>query len=326
MITEGIINIYKPQNMTSHDVVAIMRRTLGIKKIGHTGTLDPMATGVLPVCIGKSTRIMEYLDMDMKRYSCTMALGMQTDTQDIWGTVLDRCPVNVTEEQVREAFAAFSGVISQKPPMYSALKVNGKKLYEYAREGKTVDVKTRKIYIGGLEIEDICLEPGNESVSFNVECSKGTYIRTICQDAGEALGCFGTLTRLERTASGIFTKENAVELEDVREMPREEIEDLLFASHEPMTAFGKVVTDKVNGIRFASGWHLSLGDCRVDRKPRYAEESSEEFPLPIREEYKKAYNVFAHLDGDNGEETFMGVAFYDEKYKKLVADKVFYVR
>lgn len=320
MITEGILNIDKPQNMTSHDVVAICRRLLGIRKIGHTGTLDPMATGVLPICIGKSTRIIEYLDMDMKRYSCTMALGMQTDTQDIWGNVLERRPVTVTEEQIRRVFAGFKGVISQKPPMYSALKVDGKRLYEYAREGKTVDVKSRNIYISNLQIEDISLEEGNESVSFTVECSKGTYIRTICQDAGNALGCFGTLTRLERTGSGIFDIKDAVDLEALKEMSPGEIEAKLYQSYEPMESFGKVVTDKVSGIRFAGGWHLPLSDCAVERKPRY---ETEDFYLPIREEYRKAYNVFGDFDGT---ETFLGVAFYSEKYKKLVADKVFYVR
>lgn len=320
MITEGILNINKPQNMTSHDVVSVARRVLGIRKIGHTGTLDPMATGVLPICIGKSTRIIEYLDMDMKRYSCTMALGMQTDTQDIWGTVLEERPVNVTEDDIKAAFAGFSGVISQKPPMYSALKVDGKRLYEYAREGKTVDVKSRQIYISDLQIEDICLEKGHESVTFSVECSKGTYIRTICQDVGTTLGCFATLTRLERTGSGIFDIENAVDLEELKEMPAAEIESKLYASWMPLHNFGKVITDKVNGVRFASGWHLSMDDCQICERPRY---EAEDFYLPIREEFKKAYNVFADFDG---EETFLGVAFFDEKYKKLVADKVFYVR
>ena len=171
MITEGILNINKPQNMTSHDVVSVARRTLGMKKIGHTGTLDPMATGVLPVCVGKSTRIMEYLDMDLKTYRCTMELGLQTDTQDIWGEVLERKPVTCTQEQVKEVFSSFRGVIDQKPPMYSALKVEGKRLYEYAREGKTVDVKTRKIYIHALELEEI-FPDGEKTVTFTVQCSK----------------------------------------------------------------------------------------------------------------------------------------------------------
>lgn len=321
MITEGILNINKPQNMTSHDVVSVMRRTLGIKKIGHTGTLDPMATGVLPICIGKSTRIMEYLDMDIKGYRCKMALGLITDTQDIWGQVLERRnTAGIDEEMVLAAFSGFHGVIDQKPPMYSALKVNGKKLYEYAREGKEVEVKTRKVYIKALEIESIDLAGEEKTVTFSVQCTKGTYIRTICQDAGEFLGCGGTLMSLERTRSGIFDIDEAVDLEQLREMPLNQIEEKLYQTSDPLVNFGKVLVDQVSAVRFASGWHLSLKQCDIVRRPAFEET---EFYLPIREEFRKAYNIFGKLDG---KEVFLGVAFYDEKYKKLVADKVFYVR
>lgn len=319
MITEGILNINKPQNMTSHDIVSVARKKLGIRRIGHTGTLDPMATGVLPVCIGKSTRIMEYLDMDLKTYRCTMELGMQTDTQDIWGEVLARKPVNCTREQVKDAFSSFHGVIDQRPPMYSALKVNGKRLYEYAREGKEVDVKTRKIYIHALELEEIF--PGDEkTVTFTVQCSKGTYIRTICQDAGEKLGCFGTMTSLERISSGIFSACEALDLDDFREMEISDIEGKLYASWQPLVHFGKAVTDQFSGLRFASGWHLPLQDCQIVKAPAFAEQ---DFYLPIRPEFRRAYNVFAEIDG---KEDFIGVAFYNETYKKLVADKIFYTR
>lgn len=317
-MTEGILNINKPQNMTSHDVVAIARRTLGIKKIGHTGTLDPMATGVLPICIGKSTRIIEYLDMDLKAYRCTMRLGLMTDTQDIWGTVIEERPVRCTEEEIRKAFTGFSGVIWQKPPMYSALKVNGKKLYEYAREGKDVDVKRRQIYINSLKIEEICME--KQEITFTVECSKGTYIRTICQDIGEKLGCLATLTALTRTKSGIFSIEDSLELDDFRQMSKAAVESRMLKSAEPLWAFGKVVTDQINGLRFAAGWHLSLEDCHIVKRPAFEER---EFFLPMRDEFRSAYNVFGEIEG---EEVFLGVAFYNGQYKKLVADKVFYVR
>lgn len=319
MITEGILNIDKPQNMTSHDVVSVLRRTLGIRKIGHTGTLDPMATGVLPVCIGKSTRVIEYLDMDMKKYRCTMELGLMTDTQDIWGQVIERRPVTCSEEEVREAFSGFSGVIEQKPPMYSALKVDGKRLYEYAREGKTVEVKTRKIYINSLEILSV-FPNGENTVTFTVECSKGTYIRTICQDVGDALGCCGTLTALERISSGIFSIEDAVNLERLKSMTTSEIENLLYPSSAPLLHFGKVITDEEAGLKFATGWHLPLRRCRISRKPEF---EKEDFYLPIRPEFRRAYNVYAPVEG---QETFIGVAFYDPAYKKLVADKIFYVR
>ncbi len=321
MITEGILNINKPQNMTSHDVVSVMRRTLGIKRIGHTGTLDPMATGVLPICIGKSTRIMEYLDLDMKKYRCTMVLGLVTDTQDVWGETLERFDTSgIDEDKIRAAFEGFYGIIDQKPPMYSALKVNGKKLYEYARAGIEVEVKTRKIFIKSLEIEEIHLSAEEKTVTFTVECSKGTYIRTICQDAGEYLGCGGTLASLERTRSGIFDIQSAIDLNAFQEWPQEKIESKLQQTFEPLVHFGKVVTDQVTAVQFASGWHLPLDKCEIVQRPAYEDGS---FYLPMREEYKSAYNVFGRIEG---REVFLGVAFFDEKYKKLVADKVFYVR
>ena len=320
MIKEGILNINKPQNMTSHDVVAIVRKCTGIKKVGHTGTLDPMATGVLPVCIGKSTRIIEYLDMDIKKYRCKMILGLETDTQDIWGKVLKRESTDrITESDIRKAFEKFHGVISQKPPMYSALKVNGKKLYEYAREGKKVEVKSRNIYIKSLDIEDISL--GDEkTVTFTVECSKGTYIRTICQDAGTALGCSAVLCELTRLSSGKFDLSEGITIDELREMSKEEIEKKLYSTDYPLDKFGKVETDEVNSVRFVNGWHLDLSDCRILKRPVY---ENEDFYLPIRDEYRRAYNIYGTVFG---KKCFLGVAFYNNKYKKLVADKVFYSR
>ena len=198
MIESGILNINKPAGMTSHDVIYRVRRATGIKRVGHTGTLDPQATGVLPVCIGSAARITEYLDMDFKTYRCTMVLGKITDTQDIWGEVLEeRSTEGITEEAIREAFSGFSGFIDQTPPMYSAVRINGRRLYEYARDGQEVKVKSRRIYIKELEIESIDMD--SKEVVFSVECSKGTYIRTICQDVGETLGCGATMTALTRT-------------------------------------------------------------------------------------------------------------------------------
>ena len=155
---DGILNINKPQGVTSHDVVRDIRRLLGIKKIGHTGTLDPMATGVLPVCIGKATRITEYTDLDFKKYRCTLRLGQVTDTQDIWGEILEEnSTAGITPDDVREAFSGFHGKISQKPPMYSAVRVGGRRLYDYARAGETVEVKEREVYIRGLiEFTNYC--------------------------------------------------------------------------------------------------------------------------------------------------------------------------
>ena len=176
MIKDGIININKPEGMTSHDVIYKLRKIIGVKKMGHTGTLDPMATGVLPICLGKATRVAEYMDMDFKKYRCTMVLGMVTDTQDVTGEVLETFSTeSVTEEAVRDAFSGFHGIIDQKPPMYSAVRINGRRLYDYARAGEEVDVKTRQIYIRGLDIENIDLgaADGAKRITFTVECSKG---------------------------------------------------------------------------------------------------------------------------------------------------------
>ena len=321
MITEGILNINKPQDMTSHDVVAVVRRCLGIKRVGHTGTLDPMASGVLPVCIGKSTRIIEYLDMDIKKYRCTMTLGIETDTEDIWGTVLsENSTEGITEEKVREALSDFNGMIEQKPPMYSALKVNGRKLYEYAREGREVEVKTRKVFIKALDIENISLDGDIKTVTFSVECTKGTYIRSICRDAGKALGCGAALSALTRTASGAFDIEHSITIDELKTMTAGEIEECLIPTDYPLDKFGEAVAPEEEALKFANGWHLSPGDCKVNKRPRF---ESEDFYIPIRDDYRKAYNVYGDI---NGVKTFMGVAFYSDTYKKLVADKVFYSR
>lgn len=322
MIFDGIINVNKPQNMTSHDVVSVVRRTLGLKRVGHTGTLDPMATGVLPICVGKATRIIEYLDLDLKTYLCTMSLGMETDTQDIWGKTVETYSTSaITEEEIRDAFKPFKGVIEQKPPMYSAIKVNGKKLYEYARSGETVEVKTRKIYINDLEIKDIAIN-GTEQpqITFKVQCSKGTYIRTICQDVGKILGCGGTLCSLQRCESGIFTLEKSIELEKLKNLSEMQIQELLYDADAPLIHFGKVVTDETTALLFANGWHLPLEKCKIIKRPQY---EKCDFYLPIREEYRHCYNVYGII---KGKETFIGVAFYNEKYRKLVADKIFYMR
>ncbi|MBP3385202.1 MAG: tRNA pseudouridine(55) synthase TruB, partial [Firmicutes bacterium] len=217
LIETGIINVLKPQDFTSHDCVAIMRGVLGLKRVGHTGTLDPMATGVLPVCAGPAARVMEYLDLDFKTYECEMQLGLTSDTLDIWGEVEQAGDASaVTEEQIREAFVPFKGMISQVPPKYSAIKIDGRKLYQYARSGEDVDIPTREVYINDIEI--ISIDMKEKKILWRVECSKGTYIRSICRDIGDALGCGAVMTGLTRTASGAFTIENAVDIRQLRDM------------------------------------------------------------------------------------------------------------
>ncbi len=208
----GIIIIDKGPGFTSHDVVAKMRGICGQKKIGHTGTLDPMATGVLPVCLGSGTRLCDMLADGKKEYVAELLLGTETDTQDITGQVLAEKPVNITEEEVYSAGKSFLGEYDQIPPMYSALKVDGKKLYEYARAGREVERKARRVTIFELEF----LEYRLPVVKMRVVCSKGTYIRALCADIGSRLGCGGTMQSLRRTAVGKFGLGSALTLEEVQ--------------------------------------------------------------------------------------------------------------
>lgn len=208
----GFINIYKPKGLTSHDVVAKLRRVTKVKQIGHTGTLDPFATGVLPVCIGKATRLIEYLEDD-KEYLATVQFGKNTDSYDIDGEVTATFDKRVNQDELEDVLGNFRGEIMQLPPIYSAVKVNGKKLYEYARKGEDVEIKPRKVFISKLELLDFDVE--TQSAKLLVACSKGTYIRSIAYDVGRMLGCGGYLTALERTKAGKFKVETAIRLEDL---------------------------------------------------------------------------------------------------------------
>ena len=209
----GIVIINKEKGFTSFDVVACLRRILSTRKIGHTGTLDPDAVGVLPVCVGSATKAVDLLTAKEKEYIATVQLGSETDTQDSSGKVLRSCDAAVTEEDIRRVAETFVGEIDQIPPMYSAIKQEGKKLYQLAREGKTVERKPRRITIYELEILDINLE--KNQFRMRVACSKGTYIRTLCQDIGEALGCYGHMAELCRTKTGPFSLCEALTLKEV---------------------------------------------------------------------------------------------------------------
>lgn len=209
----GILNIYKESGFTSHDVVAKLRGILKQKKIGHTGTLDPDAEGVLPVCVGNATKLCAVLTEKEKTYEGVLLLGQETDTQDLSGKVLHKSEVTVSEEAVQEAVLSFQGSYEQIPPMYSALKINGKKLYELAREGKEVERKSRKVTLREISISRIELP----EVSFTVTCSSGTYIRTLCHDIGEKLGCGGCMKSLLRTRVDRFYIEDSLRLSQIEE-------------------------------------------------------------------------------------------------------------
>lgn len=213
-MADGIMNVYKEKGFTSHDVVAKMRGILKQKKIGHTGTLDPMAEGVLPVCLGKATKLCDMLTDKTKTYEAVLLLGRETDTQDTTGAVLAEYPVLVDEEQVKEAVLSFLGHYDQIPPMYSALKVDGKKLYELARAGKEVERKARPVEILEIRVDQIQLP----RVTMTVTCSKGTYIRTLCYDIGRMLGCGGCMEALLRTQVSGFSLKDSLKLSQIEEL------------------------------------------------------------------------------------------------------------
>lgn len=220
----GFLNVYKPKGITSHDVVSALRRITKVKQIGHTGTLDPFAEGVLPICIGKATRLIEYLDDD-KAYTGTIQLGSSTTTYDLEGEEVNFSDKKVTFNEIEAALDKFRGEIEQLPPIYSAIKVNGKKLYEYAREGKEVKIEPRGVNISNLQI--LNFYPETRQLELHIECSKGTYIRSIANDLGEELGTYGHLVKLVRVKAGMFEVNNAVSLEHIQ--TKEDVEKLLIA-------------------------------------------------------------------------------------------------
>ena len=208
----GFLNVYKPKGKTSHDVVAILRRVTKIKQIGHTGTLDPFAEGVLPICIGNATRLIEYLEDD-KAYIGTIQLGSSTTTYDIEGEEVKFSEKKVSLNDVKTSLESFRGEIEQLPPIYSAIKVDGKKLYEYARNGEEIEIKSRKVSIYKLEVRNFDYE--KQTIELYIECSKGTYIRSIANDLGEKLGTYGHLIKLVRVQAGDFGVNKSIRLEDL---------------------------------------------------------------------------------------------------------------
>ena len=213
----GILLVDKPAGWTSNDVVQKLRGILHERRIGHAGTLDPMATGLLTVFVGRATRAVEFAEADAKRYRAALRLGLTTDTQDITGTVLQQTESDVTREALEQALKGFRGEIRQVPPMYSAVKVNGERLYKLARRGETVERAARTVTIHGLDL----LEREGEDWILDIRCSKGTYIRTLCQDIGDALGCGGCMAALRRLEAGAFTVEEAHSLEEIAQAASE---------------------------------------------------------------------------------------------------------
>lgn len=247
----GILNIFKPKGMSSFDVVRVVKKVAKTGKVGHTGTLDPEATGVLPVCIGRATKIIDYIMDSEKVYEVTFKLGIRTTTYDLEGEILEEKDTsNLSNEDILGVVKEFIGEYSQVPPMYSALKKNGVRLYELARQGIEVEREGRLINI--YNIEDIKIN--NPYVSMKVTCSKGTYIRSLCYDIGEKLGVFATMTDLNRSKTSVFSQENSISVNDLTE---ENIDDYIvtmeeaLSKYEAITVHGKYVKLLVNGVRVA---------------------------------------------------------------------------
>lgn len=296
MERSGVINIYKEAGYTSHDVVAKLRGILKQKKIGHTGTLDPQAQGVLPVCLGKGTKLCDLLADHDKEYEAVLRLGITTDTQDMEGNVLQESSVQVSEEEVRTCILSFQGEQMQVPPMYSALKVNGKKLYELAREGKVVERKARPVTFHKIEVLWMKLP----KVKIRVQCSKGTYIRTLCNDIGEKLGCGGCMEELLRTRVERFALEDAVKLDEVQKAMEEGTVDSLIFPVDRI--FDQYPTAKTT----------TQGDLLVHNGNRLFSELLQEEP-EAESGYVRVYD---------SEDTFIGL--FEKKTDQLVPVKMFY--
>lgn len=300
----GIINVYKEKDFTSFDVVAKLRGILKQKKIGHTGTLDPDAVGVLPVCLGSATKLCDMLTDKKKEYIAEFVLGKETDTQDISGQVIKETEVVCTQEEVKTAIQSFVGDYDQLPPMYSAIKVDGKRLYELARQGKEVERKKRPVTFYEIEIIK-CELP---YVTIRVLCSKGTYIRTLCHDIGQKLGCGAAMTELERTRSGQFTKENAYTLAEIERLrdagSLDEIVmpvDTVFMNLPAFVVSGELEKKILNGNLIHSGECKSAG---------------------LTDVFSEGKKVRVYKENNNGC-NFIAIYQYSKEKKGMIPDKMF---
>ncbi|MGY3775865.1 tRNA pseudouridine(55) synthase TruB [Helcococcus sueciensis] len=253
----GILVINKSENMTSHDVVAILRKKLNMKRIGHTGTLDPMATGVLPICIENSTRISEYIMNQGKSYIATLKFGESTTTYDSEGEITNISDnVSFTSDEINKVLKTFLGDISQTPPIYSAIKVNGKKLYEYARDNEKIEIKSRKVTVYDIKL----LEIKNEFAKIYINCSKGTYIRSIIHDLGIKLNSYAHMTELIRTRVGHFDLENSIDISKIDSYSLEDLENSLISINDALYNFESIEVTKIIRDRLVNGQRINIKD------------------------------------------------------------------
>ncbi|SDY84660.1 tRNA pseudouridine55 synthase [Proteiniborus ethanoligenes] len=298
----GIINVLKPPGMTSHDVVNFIRKTINIKRVGHTGTLDPNAAGVLPICIGKATRVVQYFDDFNKVYRAELTLGYETDTQDKYGEVINKLETyNVTYQDIERVFNKFKGKIKQIPPMYSAIKYNGKKLYELAREGKTIERQPREIIIHDLKI---LKNYDNKRIMFDANCSKGTYIRTLCNDLGREIGALGCMTFLLRKEVGDFKIEDSYTLEEIKEYANaQRLADIVLPIDSALKHYSHIEVDKGYFQILKNGGKIKLDNNHIKS---------------FSNNNKKSTRVYCN-------EKFIGIGLIekDNIYTILKMDKVF---
>jgi len=267
---DGILNIYKEKGFTSHDVVAVVRKTLHMKKVGHTGTLDPDAEGVLPICVGRGTKLADIIMDGRKSYRAILHLGISTTTEDASGEVVEEKPVVFDEESIEKTISSFIGEQEQIPPMYSAVKINGKKLYELARAGKEIERKARKITVYDIKIRRF-IPPCQ--VEMDVECSKGTYIRTLCADIGKALGCGGHMASLLRTATGAFTLENAIKLHELKALEEAgQVDTVLLGLADALKGYTRVYVSEKSAKLLYNGGKIRSEFFRAEKELKEGQE------------------------------------------------------
>ena len=310
---DGIINVYKEKGFTSHDVVAKLRGILHIKKIGHTGTLDPDAVGVLPVCIGKGTKLCDMITDTDKTYEAVMLLGISTDTQDISGNVLSKKDVAVDEKTLIETVDSFVGEYKQIPPMYSAIKVNGRKLYQLAREGIEIERSPRDVYIRSIHINDMNLQDGEPSVTMTVSCSKGTYIRTLCHNIGEKLGCGACMKSLSRTRVGRFYIDDSFTINQIAALNLKGELSSIVAPVDSMFDYPRIQINKEYDKLLYNGNLLPLSagkalDVGLADKVRIYNESGEFIGIySMDDSGYKPVKIFSAVDAYNDKELRGGV-------------------
>ncbi|MCL6458258.1 MAG: tRNA pseudouridine(55) synthase TruB [Gorillibacterium sp.] len=305
---EGVLPVKKPVGFTSHDVVAKVRRITGVRRIGHTGTLDPAVTGVLPLCIGRATRVVEYIQELPKEYEAVLTVGYSTDTEDATGRVTEQVDkVEITSEQVVRILASYVGVIEQIPPMFSAVKVDGKRLYELAREGKEVERKARKIQIYEIELLQMDLDRPHPEIRFRAKCSKGTYIRTLCTDIGRALGYPAVMSGLVRTSTGFIQLSQCFDLEEIAErMVNGTLQGCMIPADQAVTHIPSYTVSEAEARKALQGQSL---------------------PIIMTDSQRSASELFrlygSSISDPESSNSFLGIFRYDEEKKLLKPEKVF---